>query len=173
MMNDEQIYMHPQICPSCNKAMCCVADDKLCQCLRGFSFVEEVSQQYVQPSNRIFLDKDIQTAVDTSFKEFWNNRQTDSYQVSRSKGWFLKDVNLLEQFMLVVSEIGEATDAYREGNPESVKIPGFTHIEEELADVVLRCMNISEHFKFRLAEAVIAKNEYNKTRPYQHGGKKV
>jgi NTP pyrophosphatase (non-canonical NTP hydrolase) len=51
-------------------------------------------------------------------------------------------------------------------------IPEFTELEAELADVVLRTMNYAESKGLRLAEAIVAKSEYNNKRPFKHGGKK-
>ena len=70
---------------------------------------------------------------------------------------------------LMHSEISEAVEADRHGNPDSEKIPGFKHIEEELADLVIRVMDESVHGGHDVGGAVLAKMEYNKGRPYKHG----
>lgn len=75
------------------------------------------------------------------------------------------------KLLQIVGEVIEAQDALRIGNPQSDKIIGFTSEEEELADVVLRVMDYAEKFDLDIAEAIIAKAEYNKTRPIRHGGK--
>lgn len=75
------------------------------------------------------------------------------------------------QVLLMHSELSEATEAYRK-NLDSDHIPGFTGAEEEFADEVLRIMQFAEGRKLRLVEAIIAKMEFNRTRPKKHGGKK-
>jgi len=41
----------------------------------------------------------------------------------------------------------------------------------ELADVIIRCMDMAQARGWRLAEAIVTKNEMNKTRAYKHGNK--
>lgn len=75
------------------------------------------------------------------------------------------------KLLQMVGEIIEAQDALRVGNPPSEKIPSFTSEEEELADVVLRLMDYAEANNLRIPEAMIAKADFNSTRPFRHGGK--
>lgn len=72
---------------------------------------------------------------------------------------------------LMHSELGEACEGDRK-NLKSDKIPGFSNVEEEYADLIIRLMDASEGLNLRLAEAVIAKMDYNLARPAMHGGKK-
>jgi NTP pyrophosphatase (non-canonical NTP hydrolase) len=62
-------------------------------------------------------------------------------------------------------------EAYRSGNPESEKIPGFSQMEEELADVVIRLLDFAGGENLNIEGALIAKMAYNEKRPYRHGGK--
>jgi hypothetical protein len=55
----------------------------------------------------------------------------------------------------------------------TVRIPSFTGIEEELADVTIRIMDIDLPGHYRIAQAVCAKMTFNETRPIRHGGKKI
>jgi len=138
-----------------------------------------------------------------------------------------------EQAALIHSELSEALEAIRHGDPPDDKIPEFSGTEAELADTIIRILDYcrSQNFKlqkvfdspynppdfdssefqsggsvigrlhttiatafqgyhtafatalntikafanhkgYRLAEAILAKNAYNSTRPYKHGGKK-
>jgi len=74
--------------------------------------------------------------------------------------------------LLMHSEISEAVEYLRHGNPSSNHIPEFTGIEEELADVIIRVCNYAYAKNFRLGEAIIAKMKFNEAREYQHSGKK-
>lgn len=87
-------------------------------------------------------------------KGFWDERKEDGTLIS-----------------LMHSELSEALEAIRNHNPQSEKIPDFTNLEEELADVVIRVMDFSHEKGLRLAEAILAKTKYNKNRPHKHGGK--
>lgn len=87
------------------------------------------------------------------------------------KGWYVSDSgNAGEKIALMHAELSEALEAYREGNPPSVKIP-FSSAEEELADTIIRIFDFSHHNSLRLGEAIVAKMLYNLTRPVRHGGK--
>lgn len=70
------------------------------------------------------------------------------------------------------SELSEALEAIRAGNPESLKIAPFSQVEEELADLVIRVCDHAATEGYDLAGAVLAKMAYNRSRPRMHGGKK-
>ena len=44
-------------------------------------------------------------------------------------------------------------------------------IPSELADVIIRVLDMAEHYGIDIETALIEKHAYNKTRPYKHGGK--
>ncbi len=88
-------------------------------------------------------------------------------------GWWDAPRATGEVLMLVVTELAEAMEAYRAGDPPSTAIPGFSTMEEETADAVIRLLDFAAATGFDLERAVLAKMAYNETRPYRHGGKRA
>jgi len=68
------------------------------------------------------------------------------------------------KLMLSVGELGETLEAVRKNLGPDSHCPEYTAEEVELADAVLRIMNYAADRKLRLAEAIIAKNQYNRDR---------
>jgi hypothetical protein len=64
---------------------------------------------------------------------------------------------------LITGEISEALEAVRKRADDH--IPNFSAEEAECADAVIRLMNYATDRKLRLAEAIVAKNEFNRNRP--------
>jgi NTP pyrophosphatase (non-canonical NTP hydrolase) len=73
---------------------------------------------------------------------------------------------------LIHSELSEAIEAARAGDPPDDKIPEYSGVEAELADVIIRIMDIAAHRGWRVGDAVEAKMEMNRGRSRMHGGKK-
>lgn len=90
-------------------------------------------------------------------KGFWDNVDKRS------------DYNKAAFLMLMVSELGEACEAQRKNITKSEHIPEYTGEEEELADVIIRVFDYCGAYNLRLADAVIAKMQFNATRPRKHG----
>ena len=70
---------------------------------------------------------------------------------------------------LIMSEAAEALEALRKGNGPDEHCPQFSGAEVELADVIIRIMDMAESRGWNVAGAIVAKHEFNKTRPYKHG----
>lgn len=98
--------------------------------------------------------------LNSDHKGFW----------AEDRGKPFEDV-ALKKFCLIHGEISEAQEGVRHSNPSSEHIPEFSAVEEELADAIIRIMDFSEEFKFRTAEAVLAKMKFNAQRPFMHGKK--
>lgn len=77
--------------------------------------------------------------------------------------------DFLAKTMLVVTELSEAAEAWRVGDPKSQKIPTHSHCEEEIADAVIRLMDMAEFFKLDIAGAIVRKVKHNESRPHLHG----
>ena len=88
-------------------------------------------------------------------------------QFMQIQGFWESD-NTGEKIALMHSELSEALEADRK-NLDAEHIPGFTGVEEELADVIIRILDFAGHHQLRLGEALSAKIAYNLTRPFKHG----
>jgi len=92
-----------------------------------------------------------------------------AYSSACDKGFYDKDVSEVETLTRIHGEISEVWEALRKGNPESEKIPGFSCVEEEYADVIIHILSNAGHRGHRIGEALLAKMEFNSTRPRLHG----
>ncbi len=107
---------------------------------------------------------------ENNFKILFNLFAYQVTEIAESHGWAIKNDG--EKIALMHSELSEALEYLREGDPMSDHIPAFMGIEEEFADVIIRIMHFAYVKHLRIPEAIIAKIKYNKTRSYKHGGKK-
>lgn len=93
------------------------------------------------------------------------------YDNSYDHGFWDDDFNIPEKLMLIVSEVSEALEDYRKNEMktytlESGKPCGFP---SEIADVVIRVMDLCQRLGIDLEEEIALKHEFNKSRPFKHG----
>ena len=94
------------------------------------------------------------------------------HDIAKSKGWWDTPPEDGTVVALMHAELSEALEAMRHGWPQSEVVPEVDPVTEELADVVIRILDFAGRKELPLAEAIVSKIEYNRTRPHKHGGKK-
>ncbi len=109
--------------------------------------------------------------------------QEKVHQTAKERGWWkpytIEDDSIaltvdqtLSKLALVTSEVSEAVEAVRNGEPHLNIVEGKPEgIGAELADVVIRVMDLCEALDINLETCMVVKAEYNRTRPHRHGGK--
>lgn len=105
------------------------------------------------------------------FMDAFKKMQSVVHENAVAKGFWKANQDVGTKVALIHSEVSEGFDAFRNGDANDDKLPSRKGIEVELADAIIRIMDLAEHLHLDLAGAIIEKHEYNKTRAYLHGKK--
>jgi NTP pyrophosphatase (non-canonical NTP hydrolase) len=110
-----------------------------------------------------------------------NQIQKQVHELAIKKGWYdsqkwyarlLRKIGIRirvkrsipELLSLIHCELSEGLQEYRKDNMKKFK--------EEIADVVIRILDMCGELKIDLQQEILKKHNFNKTRPYRHGNKK-
>ena len=102
--------------------------------------------------------------------------QVEVHENAKAHGWWENPRTIGELLMLITSEVTEAFVEVRNGhevNETYYKDGKMEGVPSELADIVIRVMDLCEYYGIDLESAIVEKHRYNLARPYKHGGKKL
>lgn len=110
-----------------------------------------------------------------NFAYCWRKYAQQLHQTHKEKGFAMPpDAPVIwdgNQIALMHGELSEGHEALRKDLMDD-KLTHRKGIEVELADVIIRIMNYASDRGLDVAGAVLEKAEFNKSRPFMHGGKK-
>jgi NTP pyrophosphatase (non-canonical NTP hydrolase) len=161
---------------------------------------DEVHQNAVEHGwwDNKFSDAEI-TTIESALKKFLDNTKESSKFIQKVIQKANEQRHIGSLLMLMVSELSEVLEEYRNGhkptetyyscekdwdcglyepggeNKECFGCPKHKPegIPIELADCIIRILDYCGAEKIDMDEAIRIKKEYNKTRPFRHGGKKI
>ena len=108
-------------------------------------------------------------------------RQDEIHENAVNHGWWdgvteEDKVKLIpEKILLVHAELSEAVEEFRNGTIDTYIGAGGKPegLWVEMADAIIRILDLAGAFKVDLEHIIEVKHEYNKTRPHRHGGKVI
>lgn len=141
-------------------------------------------QPLVAISRPMFARRDDSNATFASLT--LNEWADEAHAMSRAKGWYDHEFNIGEKLMLIVTEVAEAMEAYRDANyPEESAVILLREdfrasiykekikdtFPAELAGTLIRAFDLCKALGINILEFVEFEHRFNSTRERRHGGK--
>jgi hypothetical protein len=108
---------------------------------------------------------------DEEFLRLYKKMAERVHHLAASQGLWPKDRHVAIPISLAHSELSEALECFRMGNPPDKNISEMNGAEVQLSDVLGILMDMEVGYGLDISGALAKKMEFNKTRGYMHGGK--
>ncbi len=117
-----------------------------------------------------------------------NELAAKCHAVAIEKGWYARERTFTDLALLLHTEVSEAVEDWREGlapneerwdwdktlrNAIGNDVPKPCGIPSELADLIIRTLDMCAFFEINIDKAIEDKMRYNELRPIRHGGKRI
>jgi NTP pyrophosphatase (non-canonical NTP hydrolase) len=114
---------------------------------------------------RVFTD-----LLSTVARRVWQTSEDKGFHAARLSAEY-PELAATAALGLIASEVGEAVEAVRTGGGQrpATKTPNHTELGEELADLVIRVLDLAYEWDINLGGAILDKMTYNAGRPQMHG----
>jgi len=121
-----------------------------------------------------------------------NELAKEIHELNKARGFYETEKNIGEMLCLIHSEVSEALECDRNGKSQKNSAYSMEEVmaevqdqhfkrqfelqvkdsfEDELADIMIRVMDLAAFKKIDLEAHIYAKLRYNSLRPYRHGKK--
>jgi len=115
---------------------------------------------------------------------YLNDLATRTYEACKARGFHSGEPKVGDFCANLHGEVSELWEAYRNNTfdmfcnkaEKMIELgidPPLSCAEEELADIIIRALDMAKAFNIDIDRAVEAKEKYNATRSFRHGGKKA
>ena len=100
--------------------------------------------------------------------------QKEVHELAVQKGWWENPRSQTELLALSICELTEGIEEIRKGNDSYYEVDGKPMgLQTEIADCIIRLMDMAEANGWNIEEIMRKKHDYNKLRQWKHGGKKL